>query len=195
MKCWGLNMNKMVIVLVAIAIAMVGSGPAAGEQINVYDVGGTTPVSSLSLVQSSDVEKDLIVSAMDDIATNTNHYLTYTVTPTHTPVGETTSSTDITIQFKENSGSWGGMPYQWTQAVTSPSSESLKIRFTATTTAPEGAQYKIRVYDSLSSTSWEYEAMLTIYATALAPEFPTIALPVAAILGLAFIFQRRKDEE
>ena len=26
------------------------------------------------------------------------------------------------------------------------------------------------------------------------PEFPTIALPIAAILGLAFIFQRRKDE-
>lgn len=27
------------------------------------------------------------------------------------------------------------------------------------------------------------------------PEFPTIALPIAAILGLAFIFQRRKEEE
>ena len=26
------------------------------------------------------------------------------------------------------------------------------------------------------------------------PEFPTVALPIAAILGLAFIFQRRKDE-
>ncbi|WP_406661277.1 PEF-CTERM sorting domain-containing protein [Methanolobus sp. ZRKC3] len=25
------------------------------------------------------------------------------------------------------------------------------------------------------------------------PEFPTMALPVAAILGLAFIFQRRRD--
>ena len=27
------------------------------------------------------------------------------------------------------------------------------------------------------------------------PEFPTIALPVAAILGLAFIIQRRREEE
>ena len=27
------------------------------------------------------------------------------------------------------------------------------------------------------------------------PEFPTIALPVAAILGMAFIFQRRREEE
>ncbi|MCD4703604.1 MAG: PEF-CTERM sorting domain-containing protein, partial [Methanosarcinaceae archaeon] len=25
------------------------------------------------------------------------------------------------------------------------------------------------------------------------PEFPTIALPIAAILGLAFFFQRRKE--
>ena len=27
------------------------------------------------------------------------------------------------------------------------------------------------------------------------PEFPTIALPIAAILGLAFIFQRRREED
>ena len=27
------------------------------------------------------------------------------------------------------------------------------------------------------------------------PEFPTLALPVAAILGLAFIFQRRREED
>ncbi|HJH28539.1 MAG TPA: PEF-CTERM sorting domain-containing protein, partial [Methanosarcinaceae archaeon] len=27
------------------------------------------------------------------------------------------------------------------------------------------------------------------------PEFPTIALPVAAILGLAFFFQRRREED
>nr|WP_305891116.1 PEF-CTERM sorting domain-containing protein [Methanolobus chelungpuianus] len=26
------------------------------------------------------------------------------------------------------------------------------------------------------------------------PEFPTVALPVAAILGLAFLMQRRKEE-
>ncbi|MHC1576048.1 MAG: PEF-CTERM sorting domain-containing protein, partial [Methanosarcinaceae archaeon] len=26
------------------------------------------------------------------------------------------------------------------------------------------------------------------------PEFPTVALPIAAILGLAFFFQRRRNE-
>ena len=31
--------------------------------------------------------------------------------------------------------------------------------------------------------------------TVSVPEFPTIALPIAAILGLAFIFQRRKEED
>jgi hypothetical protein len=36
-----------------------------------------------------------------------------------------------------------------------------------------------------SSTSAEFEAI---------PEFPTIALPIAAILGLAFFMQRRKEE-
>jgi hypothetical protein len=26
------------------------------------------------------------------------------------------------------------------------------------------------------------------------PEFPTIALPIAAVIGIAFIFNRRKEE-
>ena len=37
-------------------------------------------------------------------------------------------------------------------------------------------------------------ALLTVPISAI-PEFPTIALPVAAILGLAFIFQRRREED
>jgi len=35
---------------------------------------------------------------------------------------------------------------------------------------------------------------IEVGADILIPEFPTVALPIAAILGLAFIFQRRKEE-
>ena len=46
---------------------------------------------------------------------------------------------------------------------------------------------------AISEVDLEYEATGTQRFTPI-PEFPTIALPVAAILGLAFFMQRRKEE-
>ena len=37
--------------------------------------------------------------------------------------------------------------------------------------------------------------VMTASASVDIPEFPTVALPIAAILGLAFIFQRRREED
>ena len=58
--------------------------------------------------------------------------------------------------------------------------------------APNG-NYKLRIIVDEDSTEFN-EGSITVNLTAI-PEFPTIALPIAAILGLAFIFQRRKEEE
>ena len=58
---------------------------------------------------------------------------------------------------------------------------------------------EIHVYDNAGQTYISSETTACDSASASAnidvPEFPTIALPVAAILGLAFIFQRRRKEE
>jgi hypothetical protein len=59
-----------------------------------------------------------------------------------------------------------------------------------------GTEYVIvyNVYFPAGSTSGQTIVDTThTFATAV-PEFPTIALPVAAILGLAFFIQRRKQE-
>ena len=62
------------------------------------------------------------------------------------------------------------------------------------TAAPNGLHIlKVIVDDGLSGSGWN-EGSINVDINAI-PEFPTIALPIAAILGLAFIFQRRKEED
>ncbi len=65
-------------------------------------------------------------------------------------------------------------------------------------TGVAGVQYQVKIDDRFLYTYMGTdpneitdETSVTIYTTV--PEFPTVALPVAAILGLAFIFGRRKE--
>ncbi|MDK2826843.1 PEF-CTERM protein sorting domain-containing protein [Methanolobus vulcani] len=55
--------------------------------------------------------------------------------------------------------------------------------------APVGAVYEVKIYTGTSSATCYASASRDVCAV---PEFPTIALPIAAILGLAFIFTRRE---
>ena len=57
--------------------------------------------------------------------------------------------------------------------------------------APIGATYEIKIYTGTSAATCYASASREMHAI---PEFPTIALPVAAILGLAFIIHRRNEE-
>lgn len=63
--------------------------------------------------------------------------------------------------------------------------------------APEGATYKVNIGSTRQVGTGEIskEFVLTSASTTVSniPEFPTVALPVAAILGLVFIFGRKKD--
>ena len=54
--------------------------------------------------------------------------------------------------------------------------------------APVGAVYEVKIYTGTSSATCYASASRDICAV---PEFPTLALPIAAIIGLAFIFKRR----
>ena len=54
--------------------------------------------------------------------------------------------------------------------------------------------YNIEYEDIDDGGSASVTHTIEVIITAI-PEFPTIALPIAAILGLAFIFQRRREED
>lgn len=64
---------------------------------------------------------------------------------------------------------------------------------------PEGSGYEFTTAQTLSfelsagENNLDQDAGLYIPQDQSIPEFPTIALPVAAILGLAFVMQRRKE--
>ena len=58
---------------------------------------------------------------------------------------------------------------------------------------PDNAQCKFPEGWGWSAPACDYEIMEISCEQQEIPEFPTIALPTAAILGLAFFFQRRKD--
>ncbi|MDY0385768.1 MAG: PEF-CTERM sorting domain-containing protein [Methanolobus sp.] len=66
------------------------------------------------------------------------------------------------------------------------------IELTMDEEAPYGTMYKVTVQVADNEEAFIYgQASRGVEAI---PEFPTVALPVAAILGLAFFMQRRKEE-
>ena len=109
------------------------------------------------------------------------------------------SSADLLFKFIDpNSGesSWIGAEslYAWTNA-SSAQTLTMKVKLIPIPTSPAGTTYTMTVQADGEPPSGEHPlASATTYVTGV-PEFPSIALPIAAILGLAFIFQRRKDEE
>ena len=170
-------------------------GTATADQVNMYDTGTSTPVTTISVVPGgAAVEKDLVVSAFlqDGSTTPVAHSLSHQIAMINPITGQTAN--DIVIEYKELTplGAWGLESYGWTQVLPVDGSELLGIRFTAISTAPVDAEYQIEISDS--ATGNVFAARLVI-DTITVPEFPTIALPIAAILGLAFIFQRRREEE
>jgi hypothetical protein len=77
------------------------------------------------------------------------------------------------------------------------------ISITMMDSAPDKASYKVEIgayYDTTGGTSYTIQygeiqlAAASENVTAAVPEFPTIALPVAALIGLVFIFGRKKEE-
>jgi hypothetical protein len=87
-----------------------------------------------------------------------------------------------------------GVPTAFGDAVawTGPGSKTFNVKIT-NVNAPNG-QYQAQ-FNNMDNAEGKIAdiALITSNITAI-PEFPTVALPVAAILGLAFFMQRRKEE-
>ena len=85
----------------------------------------------------------------------------------------------------------GGTTGAITWHPTLPGTYYFKYTVTVSNT-PALTSYGLELFTiGVSTTSLNPSANVNVSV----PEFPTIALPVAAILGLAFIFQRRKEED
>jgi len=186
--------NKMITITAILAVMVAMTGIAAAEQVKIYhglphDLANEVKTISLTIGGSA-VGKDLVVSSFLQPA-GEPHTLAYTVSD---PDGAGPASpSDIELQFQELTTSVGplaGAPYPWTQDAASD--ETLLVTFRATASAVQDETYQIQVTDLASGNS--FTASAVVAATAI-PEFPTVALPVAAAIGLVFFFQHKKRKE
>ena len=187
-------MIRTIIVVTMLMVAMIGTAAAVGT--DVYEMDGVTSVTSMDLVPGgSAVEKKLIVEFLNDGPMG--HNITHSVGVASHGVG-TASPDDIIIRYQEldpiNGSGLAPQTYPWTQESDDDSGEfeTLRITFAAAASAPNGATYEIQISDDGTG---NIHTISCHVKSANIPEFPTIALPVAAILGLAFIFQRRREED
>jgi hypothetical protein len=164
-------MKRLIIVLLALAM-LVGNASAYGTNI-VSNTNGLELDPSIPLTLGSITPYGISITGMGT-ATGT---LTMSVT---------SNSPDLVVNQKKNTAPFNGDMVVY-DVFDLTLSENAKVgdTYTVTLTTNANGLYNQRVIDLTAVGQQHYEAI---------PEFPTIALPVAAILGLAFFMQRRKEE-
>lgn len=195
--------------LVSVVVVTAMAGIAAADQINVFEPGTFVPgvggaasgiaVANIQLVPGgAPVIKDLVVWNFNQPA-NTQHTLTTVVAP----LAGGGVHGDIIVTYSEKTLPcaipgcciFAPGPKKWVQDMGMYSSvgptvlESLDIAFAAAPGVIAGNNYQVQVTDN---NGLPLTVQVTIVATTV-PEFATIAIPAAAILGLFFFFNYRRQ--
>lgn len=162
---------KILVGLLAAFLIASGTAAAAGSQI--LDVNGNELPNPMQLQVGETINLSLYVENLPTTTTN----VTYEVEP---------SIYFDTVLFRSSAT---GVPQTFT--------ELDIMSFALNNNVTTGGQYQLTVNVRDTDTGAVVEDM-TIKATAthefVIPEFPTVALPIAAILGIAFFLQRRREE-
>ena len=206
-------MKKILLIAIAL-IVMIGTAAASPERIQVMD-DGTSNLNTDSPIIIPNDGTTFNIDVLFDLyfvgTENSGHTLALTITPTD---GNPLVAGEITISAIERdagavlgtttsvAGPSVALIYTWDQdndgtgSINAPTdSDTLDISIVSN--GPDNRPYLISFSDTgnvLIGTNL-YDTGLENRGISNVPEFPTIALPVAAILGLAFIFQRRREEE
>ena len=155
----------------AFAIDVYPDGYSSGEEIEL----------DTSELQEIQVETDLAASATGahTITVRTNHYSVQAKNEAGDSWQTLTGTYNSVLGEMEYVFSWTGYD------------DEVLVKITNDIGASNGQHIVGVILDGATNPT----DISTIVVTTSIPEFPTIALPIAAILGLAFIFQRRKEEE
>jgi hypothetical protein len=167
-------MKRLILLSVIVMIAMIGSASAGvySSQLKAYD---GSEVGS-SIVVGEPINLSIYLSGFD------GKNVSYAVNDAY-------SSSEINVTIHRPSIYIDKNEYTDYDALSILIPEGTKIQHGQTFTVyidvlRDGTQTN-QIVINACSTSAEFESI---------PEFPTIVLPIAAILGLAFFMQRRKEE-
>lgn len=182
-------MKKILLLLVSglFIACMAGSAmamPASSILIN-SDNGQTISNQDLSLSPGQSIHVKFSVNAYTPLESGKTYNYGYVVTPWSNANGDTLgSSADMGVDIPA--------PQSFTlPAITSGTGSFVDTKIITVTlkdTAPIAAAYKVTIGDE--------GFILTSASTTISnniPEFPTVALPVAGIIGLLFVFGRKKE--
>ena len=186
-------MKKMILLIVSglLIACMAGSAMAnpAGSDLRYHNGGSVT---DLNLKPGDSITVDYVISGL---AANTESDVWTFATPIVTlpfPVPAITGAvpSDIQVTFPK------GTSFTPTTACTINGLEyTLENGITITNVAgKEGQTYKLQIDTNSAITGQHASDSATVYENVKSiPEFPTVALPVAGVLGLLFVFGRKKE--
>ena len=178
-------MKKIVTILIAIAlIAMIGTAAADPSKI---DIDTTTTANPLyHPLDGSTVSYSVEISEMRLNSSPTTRYMELT----NVGLG------DVNISGNGVSMNTGpGVTGMTWMVPANTASQTFTLKVTTTTAGTVAIDNSLGTsipLTSISRTAADFGGAANDFEI---PEFPTIALPIAAILGLAFIFQRRREED
>jgi hypothetical protein len=166
-------MKKMLLLLLVSGLliaSMAGSAMAQGGRLDIVDENGNS-LTGDTIILSSDGVKDIYLDAVS-VRAGTDRF-NVVITRTDVPGG--------VIHLSAN-------PLY--QDLVFPAKGARVISTTPIVLTMSGAE-EGETYDvTVSGTTLKVQATAEV---ASVPEFPTVALPVAAMLGLLFVFGRKKE--
>lgn len=191
--------NKVITIAALLAVMVAMIGIAAADQINIVDKGTNNKVTSVALGLGKTVNLDINISEFT-YGTGTLHDLNVRLTDYDT--GDSVSGLKIYINEQDPSGSpkangtWN-VPSDnpivtFNQKPTFGGSELFDLDITETKGTP--ARYLLYINDTVTLKSKVVELDAASIKVDV-PEFPTVALPVAALIGLVFLFQQKKRKQ
>lgn len=189
-------MKKILLLLVSCLLiaCMAGSAMAAASCTLVNSTTHTPISGDLSLANGESLSTKLQVTGIGNGDLNIPWTIKYDVNPLPSSNGPVGSKNDVGVIIV------GTNQFTLTSTNNYLSNAVITIIMDG---APVGASYKVSVgayYDnpndgtSSSITAGDITLAATSQNITAVPEFPTVALPIAALIGLVFIFGRKKEE-
>lgn len=186
-------MKKLILLLVSGILILSLSGSAfadpAGSDLQYSD---GTPISMITLPPGSSITVNYQISGLLPGAENDVWTYDSPIVNLVPPIQPGATINDILVEFpKGASFTPVSVPQDPNVVGSDPYVHVGGIKVT-NVNAVEGQQYELEI-SSQSSGQTANVDKAKLYEQVGVPEFPTVALPVAAILGLVFVFGRKKE--